>query len=131
MSKPRLSQTTLYETLTKEVQSLSNTKKEFKKVCEQIEGHLQRVEALHEEPIPVDVEDLQLLHQDMSRTISSGLYVPPWLVRSIIAILLGLALSLFFNYRQDRKIRAQRYYIETADFHIQELEAKLKAKKKR
>lgn len=131
MSKPQLSQNTLYEILTKEVQSLINTKKEFKKVCEQIEEQLQRVEALHQEPIPVDVEDLQLLHQDMRRTISRGLYVPQWLVRSIVAVLLSLSISLFFNYRQDRKIRAQRYYIETADFHIQDIEAKLKAKKKR
>lgn len=124
MSKPQLSQTTLYEILTKKVQSLINTEKEFKKVCEQIEEQLQRVEALHEEPIPVDVEDLQLLHQDMSRTISRGLYVPPWLVRSIVAILLSLSLSLFFNYRQDRKIRKQQY-------HIEAMEKKLKSKKRK
>ncbi|MEM9416986.1 MAG: hypothetical protein AAF963_01380 [Bacteroidota bacterium] len=124
MSKPQLSQTTLYEILTKKVQSLINTEKEFKKVCEQIDEQLQRVEALHQEPIPIDVEDLQLLHQDMSRTISRGLYVPQWLVRSIVAILLALSLSLFFNYRQDKKIRKQQY-------HIEAMEKKLKGKKRK
>ena len=124
MSKPQLSQTTLYATLTKEIQSLINTKKEFKKVCEQIEGQLQRVEALHNEPIPVDVEDLQFVHRQVISTLSEGLYVPQWLVKSIVAILLGLSLSLFFNYRQDRKIRNQKY-------HIEMMEKKLKGKKRK
>lgn len=131
MSKLQLSQTTLYEILTKKVQSLINTKKEFEKICEQIEEQLQRVEAIRQEPIPVEIEPLQVVHREIISTIAGGFYIPQWLVRSIVAILLSLSVSLFFNYRQDREIRAQRYYIETADFHIQDIEAKLKAKGKK
>lgn len=131
MSKPQLSQTTLYEILTKKVQSLINTKKEFEKICEQIEEQLQRVEAIHQEPIPVEIEPLQLVHREIISTIAGGFYIPQWLVRSIAAILLSLSVSLFFNYRQDSKIRKQRYQIEAAEDYIQEMEKKLKGKKRK
>lgn len=124
MNQPQLSQTNLNKILTKEVQSLINTKKEFKKIYEQIEHQLQRVEALHQEPIPVEVEPLQLVHREIISTIAGGFYIPQWLVRSIVAILLSLSVSLFFNYRQDVTIREQRYYIEVAEDHIQKLEGK-------
>lgn len=124
MKQPQLSQTNLNKILTKEVQSLINTKKEFKKIYEQIEHQLQRVEALHQEPIPVEVEPLQLVHREIISTIAGGFYIPQWLVRSIVAILLSLSVSLFFNYRQDVTIREQRYYIEVAEDHIQKLEGK-------
>ena len=124
MKQPQLSQTNLNKILTQEVQSLINTKKEFKKIYEQIEQQLQRVEAIHQEPIPVEVEPLQLVHREIISTIAGGFYIPQWLVRSIVAILLSLSVSLFFNYRQDVTIREQRYYIEVAEDHIQKLEGK-------
>ena len=124
MSKLQLSQTALYEILVDEVESLMKTRDNFNKMHKQVEEQLKRMEALHEEPIPVDVMALQVVHDDISHTLSRGFYVPQWLGKSVVAVLLSLSVSLFFNYRQDVKIREQRYYIEIAEDHIQKLEGK-------
>ena len=124
MSKLQLSQTALYEILVDEVESLTKTRDNFNKMHSQVEEQLKRMEALHEEPIPVDLIALQKAHNEMIDTLARGFYIPQWLVRSVGAILLSLSVSLFFNYRQDVKIREQRYYIEAAEHHIQKLEGK-------
>ena len=129
MSKPQLNQSKLYEILVQEVESLKNTSKEHSRLQAQIEAHLQRLESLYKQPIPVDVSAMQVAHAHLSKTLASGLYVPKWLGLSWFVLLVSLSLSALFNYKQYTTNKSQRTYIEHAEAYIEELETNYKKRK--
>ena len=129
MSKPKLSQTVLYEILVKEIESLKKTKNDYKRVNNQITDHLQRLEALYQQPICVDIEGMKREHENIKTTLQSSLSIPNWLVIVLLCLTVGLGLSVVFNYKQYAKNRYQRAYIEHAEAYIEELEAKSKKRR--
>src|SRR5437868_2690924 len=100
MSQPKLSQTTLYEILVSEVESLKTTKRDYEKMLSKTSEHLNRLETLYKEPISVDTTSMEQEHFRIKCTLSRGLYIPTWLGISFILLLVVLCLSLSSNYKQ-------------------------------
>lgn len=129
MSKPKLSQTVLYEILVKEIESLKKTKNDYNRMNNQITAHLQRLEALYQQPICVDISSMRAEHENIKTTLHRGLYIPNWLVISLFCLTIGLGLSVGFNYKQYLTNKHQRTYIRHAEAYIEELEAKSKKRR--
>lgn len=123
MSQPKLSQTVLYEVLVSEVESLKATKRDYDNILSQTSEHLKRLEALYNQPVSVDIKEMQKEHTHIQSTLRNGLYIPQWLGISFICLILGLGFSLFFNYKQYiTNQRQQEYYIEYIQPYIEDLE---------
>jgi len=131
MSQPKLSQSVLYEVLVSEIESLKKTKKEYNRVYSQISDHLQRLEALYNQPICVDTGAMREEHENIKATLHRGLYIPNWLGISWLCLVLGFSVSVVFNYKQYVANKHQRVYIQHAKAYIDELEEELNAKSKK
>jgi hypothetical protein len=129
MSQPKLSQTVLYEVLVSEVESLKNTKGEYTKILSQINAHLNRLEELYKQPIPVDIEAMRAEHECIKFTLDRALYIPKWLVISFLCFVLAFCISLGFNYQQYFTNKEQGELIEQAKEYIQELREQLSKSK--
>ena len=132
MKAPKLSQTTLYEILVKEVESLSRTNHAYNELLDKINKHLERLEQLYQKPISVDIEAMQQEHARIQYTLHKGLYIPKWLMITFICLSIGFSLSLAFNCKQYITGNHQRTYIEYADDYIKDLKEQIaKPKSKR
>jgi hypothetical protein len=131
MSQPKLSQHMLYEVLVSEIESLKKSKKDYNKVCDQINVQLSRLESLYQQPICVDTEAMRSEHEKLKATLRQGLYIPKWLGISFFCLVIGFGISVFFNYKQYVVNKHQHAYIEDAEGYINKLEKDLKAKKRR
>ncbi|MHB9148181.1 MAG: hypothetical protein ACYC2U_07370 [Candidatus Amoebophilus sp.] len=132
MKAPKLNQTTLYEILVKEVESLRKTNHAYNELLDKINKHLGRLEQLYEQPISVDIAAMQQEHARIQYTLHKWLYVPKWLTITFICLAIGFSLSLAFNCKQYIEGTHQHAYIEYADEHIQELKEQIaKTKSKR
>jgi archaellum component FlaC len=132
MSQPKLSQTVLYEVLVSEVESLKNTKGEYTKILSQVNAHLNRLEELYKQPIPLDIEAMRQEHERIKSTLDRAIYFPKWLVITFLCFVLAFSISLGFNYKQYFTNKEQREHIEYAKEYIQELREQLpKSKSKK
>jgi hypothetical protein len=132
MKAPKLSQTTLYEILVKEVEILSRTNHAYNELLDKINKHLERLEQLYQKPISVDIAAMQQEHTRIQHTLHKGLYIPKWLIITFICLSIGLSFSLAFNCKQYITGKHQRAYIEHANDYIEELKEQIaKPKSKR
>lgn len=68
-------------------------------------------------------------HENIKKTLQSGLHIPNWLVIILFCLTVGLGLNVGFNYKQYTKNRYQWAYIEQAEAYIEELHAKSKKRR--
>ncbi len=125
MSSPKMSQTVLYEILVREVESLKRTKGDFDKILGVISDHLKRLEELYKQPIAVNIDAMVEEHERIKSTLSRGLYLPKWLVITFLSLVLGLRISLFFNYKQYITNNDHLDYIRETHRYIKELEGQV------
>lgn len=123
MKAPKLTQTQLYEVLVAEIESFRTTKREYDKILSRISEHSKRLDELYHTPICVDIRAMREEHARIQSTLQKGLYIPQWLVVSFLFLILGLGISLFFNYKQYATTEQEhREYIEYVKPYIEELE---------
>lgn len=112
MSKPKLTQTELFDILIEEVESIKAAKEDCAKLVKGISEHMGRLEMLVKEPILVYIESMDSAHERIKFTLEKGIYIPKWLAISFLALVLGICMSLFFNYKQYVNRNKQYRYIE-------------------
>lgn len=107
MSKqPRLSQQTLLSILVEEIELLNKSTETIKKTLPLAEQRIQRLEALQQERIRVNTQDLKETltqeHQNIKKTLSSGMLWPRWafIVAASITVLFALSVYFVFHYKQ-------------------------------
>lgn len=99
-SSSNLSQKVLIEVLVEEIESLKRAKKDYEKILSTTTDHLNRLEVLHNQPIPIDIGPMQKEHDDIRHTLKRFITIPVWLwVTSSISIV-GLFFSSWYNYHQ-------------------------------
>lgn len=115
MSQPKLTQSVLLEVLVAEIESFKKTKESYGKILTQTSAHLDRLEELYKQPINVDIAAMQ---QDsaIKETLRKGLYLPRWLLVTILSLFMSLAISLVFNYKHAKLNEAAKDYID----HLEE-----------
>ena len=131
MKVPKLNQTTLYEILVKEVESLSRTNHAYNELLGKINYHLRRLEHLYEQPISVDIKAMQQEHARIEYTLHRWVYIPKWLTITFICLCIGFSLSLAFNCKQYIEGSHQRNYIGQANDYIEELQKQIANPKSR
>lgn len=128
MSQPKLTQSVLLEVLVAEIESFKKTKESYGKILTQTTEHLHRLEELYQQPISVDMDDIKKEHKAIRETLRKGLYLPSWIVALIISLLVGMTISLSFNYRYFKLNEAAKDYI---DYLEEKIAAQPKSGKKR
>lgn len=116
MSPPKLTQSVLLEVLVAEIESFKKTKESYGKILTQTSAHLDRLEELYKQPISVDIAAMQQEHSAIRETLRKGLYLPRWLLVTILGLFMSLAISLVFNYKHHKLNEAAKDYID----HLEE-----------
>lgn len=116
MSPPKLTQSVLLEVLVAEIESFKKTKESYGKILTQTSAHLDRLEELYRQPISVDIAAMQQEHSAIKETLRKGLYLPRWLLVTILGLFMSLAISLVFNYKHAKLNEAAKDYID----HLEE-----------
>ncbi|MCP4746439.1 MAG: hypothetical protein GY874_09915 [Desulfobacteraceae bacterium] len=99
-----------------EIESFKKTKESYGKILTQTSAHLDRLEELYRQPINVDIAAMKQEHLAIRDTLRKGLYLPRWLLVTILSLFMSLAISLVFNYKHAKLNEAAKDYID----HLEE-----------
>ena len=95
-----MSQKVLIEVLIQEIESLKRSKKDYEKILSITTDHPNRLEALHHQPIPIDIGPMQKEHANILHTLKRFITIPVWLWVILSISVISLFLSSWYNYHQ-------------------------------
>ncbi|MGI2298216.1 hypothetical protein ACRRVB_00030 [Candidatus Cardinium hertigii] len=96
-SSSNLSQKVLIEVLVEEIESLKRTKKDYEKILSTTSDYLNRLEVLHNQPIPIDIRPIQKEHANILHTLKRFITIPVWLWVILSISIIGLFFSTWYN----------------------------------